>query len=55
MKDIEIVTPEEKNRILYEFNDRNLDYPSDQSIIEVFEKIAKNCRADTDCSSVSQE
>ena len=39
--DIEIVTPEEKNRILNEFNDTFLDYPKDKTIIELFEEQVK--------------
>lgn len=36
-KDIEIVTKEEKNQILYEFNNTKTDYPKDKTIIELFE------------------
>lgn len=36
MKDIEIVTPEEKNKILYEFNNTKMDYPKDKTIIDLF-------------------
>ena len=35
---IEIITPEEKNKILYEFNNRTLDYPKDKTIIDIFEE-----------------
>lgn len=37
MKDIEIVTPEEKNKILYQFNNTNVDYPKDKTIVDLFE------------------
>ena len=36
IKDISIISEEEKNKILYEFNDTQLDYPKDKTIIEVF-------------------
>jgi len=36
--DIEIVTDEEKNRILYEFNDTKVDFPRDKTIIDLFEE-----------------
>lgn len=38
LKDIEIVTPEEKHKILYEFNDTKVDYPKDKTIIDLFEE-----------------
>ncbi len=37
LKDIEIVTPEEKNKILYEFNNTKADYPNDKTIVDLFE------------------
>lgn len=37
-KDIEIVTDEEKNKILYEFNNTFLDYPKDKTIVDLFEE-----------------
>ena len=40
LKDIEIVTNEEKNKILYEFNNTKTDYPSDKTISELFEEQA---------------
>ena len=40
-KDIEIVTKEEKNKILYEFNNTKTDYPKDKTIIELFEDQVK--------------
>lgn len=38
LKDIEIVTPEEKHKILYEFNNTKTDYPKDKTIAQVFEE-----------------
>ena len=38
---IEIITPEEKNKILYEFNNRSLEYPKDKTIIDIFEENVK--------------
>lgn len=38
LKDIEIVTPEEKHQILYEFNDTKADYPKDKTIAQLFEE-----------------
>ena len=38
LKDIEIVTPEEKHKILYEFNDTKVDYPKDKTIVQLFEE-----------------
>lgn len=37
LKDIEIVTAEEKHKILYEFNNTKVDYPRDKTIAQVFE------------------
>lgn len=37
-KDIEIVTEEEKNQILFEFNDTEIDYPKNKTIIDLFEE-----------------
>jgi amino acid adenylation domain-containing protein len=34
---IEIITQEEKNQILYDFNDTNLKYPGDQTMHQLFE------------------
>ena len=43
LKDIEIITPDEKNQILYEFNNTKTDYPKDKTIIELFEEqVQKN-------------
>lgn len=38
LKDIEIVTPDEKHKILYEFNNTKADYPKNQTITELFEE-----------------
>ena len=38
LKDIEIVTPEEKHKILYEFNNTKSDYPKDKTIVDLFEE-----------------
>lgn len=38
LKDIEIVTPEEKHKILYEFNNTSVDYPKDKTIVDLFEE-----------------
>ncbi len=35
---IEIITPEEKHKILYEFNDTSIDYPKDKTIVDLFEE-----------------
>jgi amino acid adenylation domain-containing protein/thioester reductase-like protein len=37
-KDIEIVTDEEKNKILNEFNNTYVDYPRDKTIVDLFEE-----------------
>lgn len=36
--DLEIATPEERNKILNEFNNTKVDYPSDKTIVELFEE-----------------
>ncbi|UCH93478.1 MAG: AMP-binding protein, partial [Candidatus Aminicenantes bacterium] len=36
VKDIEIVTPEEKHQLLFEFNDTQQEYPQDKTIHELF-------------------
>ena len=41
IKDIEIVTPEEKRKILVEFNHTEIDYPKDKTIVDLFEEQAK--------------
>ena len=38
LKDIEIVTPEEKHQILYDFNNTKVDYPRDKTIVDLFEE-----------------
>ena len=38
IKDISIISEEEKNKILYEFNATAVNYPNDKSIIELFEE-----------------
>ena len=37
-KDIEIVTKEEKDKILNEFNDTYVNYPKDKMVIDLFEE-----------------
>jgi len=39
--DIDMISKEEKNQILYEFNNTKVDYPRDKTIIELFEKQVK--------------
>lgn len=41
LKDIEIVTPTEKRKILYEFNDTKADYPREKTIAQLFEEQAE--------------
>ncbi len=38
LKDIEIVTPDEKHKILYKFNNTKVDYPKDKTITQLFEE-----------------
>ena len=38
LKDIEIVTPDEKNKILYDFNNTKIDYPINKTISQLFEE-----------------
>lgn len=38
IKDIEIVTPEEKHKILVEFNNTAVDYPKDKTVVDLFEE-----------------
>ena len=38
LKDIEIVTPDEKHKILYDFNNTKADYPRDKTISQLFEE-----------------
>lgn len=40
---IEVISEEEKNKLLYEFNDTVTDFPKDETLQEIFEKqVAKN-------------
>ena len=41
IKDIEIISNTEKNKILYEFNDTKMEYPKDKTITELFEEQVK--------------
>lgn len=41
LKDIEIVTPNEKHKILYDFNNTKADYPKDKTIAQLFEEQVK--------------
>ena len=38
LNEIEIVTPEEKKKILYDFNNTSADYPRDKTITQLFEE-----------------
>ncbi len=38
IKDISIISEEEKNKILYEFNATAVNYPNDKAVIELFEE-----------------
>ena len=38
LKDIELVTPSEKKKILYDFNNTKTNYPQDKTIVELFEE-----------------
>ncbi|MBO5413147.1 MAG: amino acid adenylation domain-containing protein [Clostridia bacterium] len=38
LKEMEIVTPDEKNKILNEFNNTKMDYPKDKTIVQLFEE-----------------
>lgn len=37
LKNLEIITPEEKHKILYDFNNTFVDYPRDKTIVDLFE------------------
>ncbi|MGE5339901.1 MAG: amino acid adenylation domain-containing protein [Candidatus Omnitrophota bacterium] len=37
IKDVDILSEDERNRILYEFNDTQVDYPKDKTVLECFE------------------
>ena len=41
LNSLEIVTPEEKQKILYEFNNTHFDYSKDKTIIDLFEEQVK--------------
>ena len=41
LNNIDIVTLEEKNKILYEFNNTHAEYPKDKTIMELFEEQVK--------------
>lgn len=38
LNNIEIVTEKEKNKILFDFNNTNVDYPKDKTIVDLFEE-----------------
>ena len=38
VKDIDIVTEEEKSQLLYEFNNPNIGFPEDKTIVDLFEE-----------------
>jgi amino acid adenylation domain-containing protein len=42
ISDIEIVSEEERNRLLYEFNDTGVEYPKDKTIHRLFEEQVEN-------------
>lgn len=43
VEDIRIMSVEEENKILYEFNDTDMDYPKDKTVIQLFEEqVEKN-------------
>ena len=41
LKNIEIITTEEKNKLLYDFNNTNINYPKNETIVDLFEKQVK--------------
>lgn len=41
LSEIEIVTDEEKNKILYDFNNTYMNYPKNKSLLDLFEEIVK--------------
>ena len=41
LREIEIITPEERKQILVDFNDTTRDYPRDKTIIQLFEEQVK--------------
>ena len=42
ISDIDMLSKEEKNKILYEFNNTKVDYPTDKTIVQLFEEQVKN-------------
>ena len=41
LKKLEIITPEEEHKILYDFNNTAVDYPRDKAIVDLFEEQVK--------------
>ena len=41
ISDLEIVTPEEKEQLIYKFNETKIDYPKNKTIAELFEEQVK--------------
>ena len=41
LKDIDILSKEEKNKILYDFNNTSTEYPKDKTVVDLFENQAK--------------
>jgi len=41
ISDLELLSPEERNRILWDFNDSTNDFPRDKSLVEIFEDRAR--------------
>jgi amino acid adenylation domain-containing protein len=41
LMEIEILSPQEKNRVLYEFNDTDMEYPQDKTLHQLFEEQAE--------------
>ena len=41
IKDIPILSKEEENSLIYEYNDTYIEYPRDKTIIQLFEKQVK--------------
>ena len=38
LKDVDIVSPDEENEILYKFNNTDANYPKNKTIVEIFEE-----------------
>ena len=47
IQEIELVLPDEKHKILYEFNNTKMDFPSDKTIISLFEEQVNKVPNDT--------